>query len=158
MSDDRHTSELRTISRCRMRARVVGYDGQTDLRLIGAVQIIEPISRALYRGACKQSWAPERCIFNEPLLLLPGPVREVLTTRQQSAKQTHLWSTRVYVSRTGPASVSRTTCPLNIHEPSPRISHGEGERDVDWSCIGKRIYCDSIDLSFAHSDYRSAIL
>lgn len=107
------------------RDRVPGHDGQTDLRLIGAVQIIEPISRAPYRGAHKWSRAPERCIFNGP----PGLAREAPTTRQQSAKQTHLWSTRVYVSRAGPASVSRTTCPLNIHE-SPARMRGGSERDI----------------------------
>lgn len=57
------------------RDRVPGHDGQTDPRLIGAVQIIEPISRAPYRGAHKRSRAPERCIFNGP----PGLAREAPT-------------------------------------------------------------------------------
>lgn len=56
-----------------------------------------------------------------------------------------------YTSAAGPASVSRTTCPLNIHEPppyAPRKPRRGGERDVAVpGHNGGRAYCDSIDLS-----------
>lgn len=47
-----------------------------------------------------------------------------------------------------------TTCPLNIHE-SPARMRGGSERDIGRGELGKRAYCDSIDLSIAHSGYQS---
>jgi len=114
MNDGRHTSELRSVSRCRMRARSSTWARQADR------------PPAYRRGANYRTYKPSA--ISRSTQAKPGPkamhiqrtpsgmAREAPTTRQQSAKQTHLWSTRVYVSRSGPASVSRTTCPLNIHE------------------------------------------
>lgn len=105
------------------RDRVPGHDGQTDLRLIGAVQIIEPISRAPYRGARKRSRAPERCIFNGP----PGPGARGLNDATTISETNPLMINKgIRQPRRTRERLSRTTCPLNIHEP-PRVRR---ERDV----------------------------
>jgi hypothetical protein len=48
------------------------HDEWTERQLIGAVEIIEAISRAPYRGACRQSRAPSDAYSTDPL----GPARE----------------------------------------------------------------------------------
>lgn len=117
------------------RDRVPGHDGQTDLRLIGAVQIIEPtrISRAPYRGARKRSRAPERCIFNgRP----PGPdarARGPNDATTISETNPLMINKGIRQPRWTRERLARTTCPLNIHEPTPPgIRRGGGERDVGW--------------------------
>lgn len=116
-----------------------------DPRLIGTVQIIEAISRALYRGPRKAG--PQGDAYStDPL----SPAREAeRCDNNQRNKPTY--DQQGYTSAAGPASVSRTTCPLNIHEPppyAPRKPRRGGERDVAApGHNGGRAYCDSIDLS-----------
>lgn len=115
-----------------------------DPQLIGTVQIIEAISRAPYRGPRKAGLQGD-AYSTDPL----GSAREAeRCDNNQRNKPTY--DQQGYMSAAGPASVSRTTCPLNIHEPpppyAPRKPRRGGERDVavrgaQWA------YCDSIDLS-----------
>lgn len=116
-----------------------------DPRLIGTVQIIEAISRAPYRGPRKAGLRSD-AYSTDPL----GSAREAeRCDNNQRNKPTY--DQQGYMSAAGPASVSRTTCPLNIHEPppyAPRKPRRGGERDV--AVLGRnggRAYCDSIDLS-----------
>lgn len=145
MNDGWHTSELRSVSRCWLRARSSSaWARRADLRLIGAVQIIEAISRAPYRGPRKAG--PQSDAYStDPL----GPAREAeRCDNNQRNKPTY--DQQGYTSAAGPASVSRTTCPLNIHEPPPYAPRrGEEEaKETSWlGRSGRRVHCDSIDLS-----------
>lgn len=100
-----------------------GHNEQTNPRLISTVQIIEPISpSAISRGMSAKPGPPGRCIFNGSP---PSPRvrRGFPTTRQQSAKQTHLWSTRVYVSRWTRERLADNLYAEYSWEPSSRTCH-----------------------------------
>lgn len=148
MNDARHTSELRSISRLRAFQAAPGQDPGADPRLIGTVQIIEAISRAPYRGPRKAG--PQSDAYStDPL----GPAREAeRCDNNQRNKPTY--DQQGYTSAAGPASVSRTTCPLNIHEPppyAPRRGEEEVKETSRLGCNAGRAHCDSIDLSCTRS-------
>lgn len=156
MSDGRHTSELRSVSRCRMRARSSTWARRADrspaYRRGANYRTYKP--RAPYHGARKWSWVSERCIFNEPP---PGPgaqgpndattISETNPLMINKGIRQPRW-TRERLADNVSAEYSWA---FSTYKPWRRWKrHRPG-------CTGKRAYCD-IDLSFAHSDYRSAIL
>ncbi|TGZ51882.1 hypothetical protein DBV15_10002 [Temnothorax longispinosus] len=103
MSDGRHTSELRSVSRCRMRARAraIEYLGTTGRQTSGlSAREAGPQSNAYSTG--------------------PRAWRARLQRRDNNQRNKPTYDQQ---------GVSRTTCPLNIHESPTRMREG-GERDI----------------------------
>lgn len=119
------------VSRCRMRARSSAWARRADRppAYRRGANYRTYISWAPYRGARKRSRAPERCIFNGP----PGPGARGSSDATTISETNPLMINKGVRQPLDPASVSRTTCPLNIHELPPRMRHvvGGGKRDVD---------------------------
>lgn len=87
--------------------RAVGHDEQTDLRLIDAVQIIEPISRAPYRGARKRS--------------KPGPQSDAYSTDLLGPGSARGPNDATTISETNPLMINK-----GIRQPlDPRASRGQ---------------------------------
>lgn len=91
--------------------------GQTDLRLIEAVQIIEPISRAPYRGARKRS--------------KPGPQSDAYSTDLLGPAGREIPTDATTISETNPLMINK-----DIRQPlDPRASRGQLVRWIFMSLL-----------------------
>lgn len=120
MSDDRHTLELRSVSTCRMRAiEPDAWAQRADESL------------AYQHGANYRTYKPERHIVGHAskagppeamhIQRVPRVRRAGSQRRDNNQRNKPTYDQQEYMSAVGPASVSRTTCTLNIHESLLRV-------------------------------------
>lgn len=128
--------------------RVPGHDRQTDLRLIGAVQIIEPISRAPYREHTSEAGPQSDAYSTDPRAWRARPQQRDNNQRNKPTYDQQGYTSAALDPRASREQRVRWIFMSLLHVYVRRWKrHWPGQ-------TGSRVYCDSIDLSFTHPGYR----